>query len=101
VKRPKSYKDPQFKKRSINEVHHLPTISEVLSPRELCRMVIDLKVKDFSHHEIEDFLARALHLPITQPEIDAILLAAGNRAKYLNGIYDAQVRPLVRILEYD
>lgn len=101
MKRPKSYNRPKFKKGSIIGAPYLPEILEVLSSRDLCRMVIDFKVKDLSHHEIEDFFARGLHLPITQPEIEAILLAAGTRAKQLNGIYDAQVHPHIETLEFD
>lgn len=101
MKRPKIYKNPRYKKDAINQCLQLPAISEILNPRDLCRLVIDLKVKDLSYHELEDFLARILHIPITQPEIEAILLAAGARAKHLNGIYDAQVQQKVKILEFD
>jgi len=76
-------------------------VANVLDSPDLCRAVVDLKVKDNSYNEIVDFCARVLHVTINKDEIAKILMDAGKRAKHLNGIYDTLVKPAVRYIVVD
>lgn len=73
----------------------------MLEGPDLCRAVVDLKVKDNSYNEIVDFCARVFHVAIHKDDIAQILVEAGKRAKHLNGIYDALVKTTVRYIAID
>jgi len=101
VKHPKVNNTPSNKRNSVPNDANSPALADVLDAPALCRVVVDLKVKDNSFNEIVDFCARALHVTISKDEIAQFLLEAGKRAKHLNGIYDALVKPKVRYIVVD
>lgn len=101
MKHLKIHNTQQNKKVSIKTLRNTSHPTKIITPRDLCRMILDLKVKDNSYNEIMDYCFRALDIKITKEQIMAIIIAAGKRAKYLNGIYDELVQSSVEILVLD
>jgi hypothetical protein len=101
VKHPKTTNACKNKKKITNELTILPLPAEVLNPKDIGRMILDLKVKDNSYNEVIDFCNRILGVPITKENIMDLIVEAGKRAKQLNGIYDELVQSRVDKLVLD
>jgi len=101
VKHLKIHNAQQNKKVSIKTLRNTPHPTKVITPRDLCRIILDLKVKDNSYNEIIDHCLWALDMKVTKEQIMEIIIAAGKRAKHLNGIYDELVQASVEILVLD
>jgi hypothetical protein len=101
VKHPKRNNTPKNKRKPVPDDANSPAVTDVLDAPTLCRVVVDLKVKDNSYNEIVDFCARVLHIHVSKEGITAILIEAGKRAKHLNGIYDALVKVRTRYIVVD
>ena len=101
MKHPNSNKDHSNLKPSAKGLILPPLWSELISSRDLCRIIIDLKVKNNSYNEIIDFCARTLQLNLNKAEIRDLILFLGSRAKHLNGIYDTMVQTKTKILYLD
>ena len=72
-----------------------------MDSRDLCRGILDLKVKDNSYNEIIDFCEKILEIQVSKENIMDLILEAGKRAKQLNGIYDELVQAHTKILLFD
>ncbi len=101
MKHPKKHNSRNLKKLSARDNANSPAAADVLETPDLCRVVVDLKVKDNSYNEIVDFCARVLHVAVSKETITMILEEAGTRAKHLNGIYDALVKTGTRFIVVD
>jgi hypothetical protein len=101
VKHPKTRNTRQNKSIATKGLINFPHPTDVIKPRDLCRIVLDLKVKDNSYNEIIDFCLHTLQIHISKEQIMEILIDAGNRAKHLNGIYDELVQALTKIVVLD
>jgi len=65
------------------------------------REIIDLKMKDMSYNQIVEHFAEHRCIGISKHDISDIILDAGKRAKYLNGIYDSKVKGRFKVIEID
>ena len=101
MKHPKQHNTPQNKKATNKGLINYPHPTEVIKPRDLCRIILDLKVKDNSYNEIIDFCLHTLQIGVSKEQIMDIIIDAGKRAKHLNGIYDELVQATAEIIVID
>jgi hypothetical protein len=101
VKHPNSNKNCPNLKPSAKGLILPHSLSELIPSRDLCRIIIDLKVKNNSYNDIIDFCARTLQLNLNKAEIRDLILILGSRAKHLNGIYDTMIQTKCKILYLD
>ena len=101
MKHPKGEKSPKSKKAAPGTIADSTAPADILSARDLCKAIVDLKVKDKSYNELVDFCDRVLHATITKEEIAQVLLEVGKRAKHLNGFYDSLVKSKVKVIVVD
>ena len=101
MKHPKTSKASRNKKNPINGILAPPLPADLLKSKDICKMIMDLKVKDNSYNEIIDFFQRTLDVTLTKEDIRNVILEVGKRAKQLNGIYDQLVQSRVDKLVFD
>jgi len=101
VKHPNSNNIYSNLKPSANDLIQIPAVVDIVSPKLLGQILIDLKVKNNSYNEISDFCARILQLDINKAEMRDLILIVGERAKHLNGIYDELVQSKCKVIYLD
>lgn len=101
MKHPKSNKNHSNLKPSAKPLILPLALGELIPPKDLGQILIDLKVKNNSYNEIIDFSARTLQLNINKAEIRDLILIVGERAKHLNGIYDFMVQSKCKVIYLD
>ncbi len=65
------------------------------------RILISLKLDDLSYNQIQRTMNQNFGLYVNKQFIADTLREAGIRARHLNGLYDAMVKPRIKILEID
>jgi hypothetical protein len=98
---PKEYYTPKFINVFEEIASNLCNHSVSLDKIDVMRNIVDLKMKHNSYNDIADHCSQVLGINIPLTRITSIIVEAGQRAKFLNGIYDAMVRPQILILEID
>lgn len=65
------------------------------------REITDLKMKDQSYNEIIDHLQHVHGIQVTKHDISDVIIEAGKRANFLNGIHDHHVKSRFCVIEID
>ncbi len=65
------------------------------------RLIVDLKLDCLSYFEIKNHVKRIYGVDISRNYIADVIIAAGERARHLNGIYDSKVRGHFKVIEID
>ncbi len=101
MKHPKLNKFSNVLKSSCLSGNTIINPNLILNKTFIKRIVINLKLDDFSYNQIQRIFKQNFGLSVNKQFIADILREAGVRARHLNGLYDAMVKPRIKILEID
>ncbi len=101
MKHPKLDKFSNVLKSSYLYDNTITNPNLILSNIFIKRLIINLKLDDFSYNQIQRTFNQNFGLTVNKQFIADTLREAGVRARHLNGIYDAMVKPRIKILEID
>ena len=101
MKHPKLNKFSNVLKSSYLSSNTITKSNLILNDIFIKRIIINLKLDDFSYNQIHRTFNQNFGLSVNKQFIADTLREAGIRARHLNGIYDAMVKPRIKILEID
>lgn len=101
MEHPKMLNSAMFIKIDDNPLIGSDYLCPISIEYKFCRTIIDLKLKDCSYTEIRDSIVQVHGNRISKKDISDVIIAAGARAKFLNGVYDHLVDNKFRIIEID
>ena len=101
MKHPKLNKFSNVLKSSYLSSNTITKSNLILDETFIKRIIISLKLDDFSYNQIQRTFNQSFGLTVNKQFIANTLREAGVKARHLNGIYDAMVKPRIKILEID
>jgi len=101
MKHPKLDKFSAVLKSSYLSSNKITKLNPILDETFIKRIIISLKLDDSSYNQIQRIFVQNFGLTVNKQFIADTLREAGVRARHLNGIYDAMVKPRIKILEID
>ena len=101
MKHPKSIKFSNTLKSSYLSGNTIAKPNLIMDETFIKRTIINLKLDDSSYNQIQRTFNQSFALTMNKQFIADTLREAGVRARHLNGIYDAMVKPRIKILEID
>ena len=101
MKHPKLNKFSNVLKSSCLSDNTIIKPNLILDETFIKRIIINLKLDDSSYNQIQRTFNQSFGLIVNKQFIADTLREDGARARHLNGIYDAMVKPQIKILEID
>jgi len=101
MKHPKLDKFSDVLKSSYLSSNKITKLNPIFNEIYIKRIIINLKLDDSSYNQIQRTFIQNFGLTVNKQFIADTLREAGVRARHLNGIYDAMVKPRIKILEID
>ena len=101
MKHPKLNKFSNVLKSSYLSGNTITKPNLILNETFIKRITINLKLDDSSYNQIQRIFEQNFGLTVNKQFIADTLREAGERARHLNGLYDAMVKPQIKILEID
>ena len=101
MKHPKLCKFSDVLKRSCLSGNTITNPNLILNNTLIRRIIISLKLDDFSYNQIQRTMDQNFGLYVNKQFIANTIRESGIRARHLNGLYDAMVKPRIEILEID